>query len=228
VELLEQNRADLPGFFATGGRAEQVRDYLKLVADQLDDHQRQVLEELQSLATNIGHIKEIVTVQQSYARVAGVTERQSLPALVEDAVRVHADALGRHRVKIARDFDALPEVPVDKHKLLQILVNLISNAEYALCHSQNAERVLTLRIKLLGENRPCVVVADNGIGIAPKNLTRIFSHGFTTRRDGHGFGLHSGALAAREMGGNLRVESNGLGQGATFTLELPAPPEEPA
>ena len=63
---------------------------------------------------------------------------------------------------------------------------------------------------------------DNGIGIPPENLTRIFNHGFTTRKDGHGFGLHSGALAAKEMGGSLTVHSGGTGQGAAFTLELPS------
>jgi two-component system NtrC family sensor kinase len=59
------------------------------------------------------------------------------------------------------------------------------------------------------------------VGIAPENLTRIFSHGFTTRTDGHGFGLHSAALAAQQMGGRLTAQSDGPGRGATFTLELP-------
>ena len=62
---------------------------------------------------------------------------------------------------------------------------------------------------------------DNGIGIPADNLTRIFGHGFTTRKEGHGFGLHSGALAAKELGGALTVESDGPGKGATFTLEFP-------
>jgi signal transduction histidine kinase len=66
-----------------------------------------------------------------------------------------------------------------------------------------------------------IIVRDNGIGIPPENLIKIFNHGFTTKRDGHGFGLHSGANAAKEMGGSLTAESNGPGLGATFTLELP-------
>ena len=71
------------------------------------------------------------------------------------------------------------------------------------------------------EHNVTVSIADNGVGIAPENLTRIFAHGFTTRKDGHGFGLHSGALAAQEMGGTLTAESEGPGRGATFTLTLP-------
>jgi signal transduction histidine kinase len=73
-----------------------------------------------------------------------------------------------------------------------------------------------------------IKVADNGNGITPEHLARIFSHGFTTRKDGHGFGLHSCALAAQEMGGSLVVHSAGAGQGATFTLDIPfdAPQDE--
>jgi signal transduction histidine kinase len=66
------------------------------------------------------------------------------------------------------------------------------------------------------------------MGIAPEMLTRIFQYGFTTRQEGHGFGLHSSALAAQEMGGTLTVHSEGPGHGATFILELPylaAPPQ---
>ena len=64
-------------------------------------------------------------------------------------------------------------------------------------------------------------VTDNGEGIPKENLTRIFQHGFTTKKTGHGFGLHSGSNAAREMGGSLNVRSDGTGTGATFILELP-------
>jgi signal transduction histidine kinase len=66
------------------------------------------------------------------------------------------------------------------------------------------------------------------VGIPAENLTRIFNHGFTTRKDRHGFGLHSGALAAAQLGGSLTVRSDGLGRGAAFILELPLMPEPPA
>jgi signal transduction histidine kinase len=79
-------------------------------------------------------------------------------------------------------------------------------------------------VGLNGHNRVKISVIDNGIGIPRQNLTQIFAHGFTTRKDGHGFGLHSGALAAKELGGALLVHSDGPGQGAVFTLELPLQP----
>ena len=115
----------------------------------------------------------------------------------------------------------VPPLTVDKHKVLQILVNLIHNAKYALDASGRADRLLTVGVSMNGGQRVKVTVADNGIGIPSENLTRIFSLGFTTRKGGHGFGLHSGANAAKEMGGILKVQSEGLGKGATFILELP-------
>jgi signal transduction histidine kinase len=114
----------------------------------------------------------------------------------------------------------------DKHKVLMILVNLISNAKYALDAAPAEERCVTLRVDAPTTDRVRIEVRDNGMGIAPELLTRIFQHGFTTREDGHGFGLHSSALAAQELGGTLTAHSEGLGHGATFILELPCTPPE--
>ena len=225
--LLEENRGDLAGFLAREDRAATVINYLKALSEHLGTEQARVLRELQELTKNIDHIKEIVAMQQSYAKVSGVVEFHSLPALVEDALRMHLTSLSHHDVHVIRNFDPVPDVLVDKHKILQILVNLISNAKYALSDSNAAERCLTLGVSMDPDNRVRVSVADNGIGIASDNLTRIFNHGFTTKKDGHGFGLHSGAIAAREMGGALLVRSDGLGKGATFTLELPARLKDP-
>jgi signal transduction histidine kinase len=128
--------------------------------------------------------------------------------------------LSRHEVEVVREFESVPTLNVEKHKILQILVNLLRNAKYACHDSERADKRLTVRVAN-GEGRIRISVIDNGVGIPPENLTRIFNHGFTTRKDGHGFGLHSSALAAKEMGGSLTVRSDGVGQGATFTLELP-------
>ncbi|HYP17321.1 MAG TPA: ATP-binding protein, partial [Opitutus sp.] len=84
------------------------------------------------------------------------------------------------------------------------------------------DKMVTLRILPTPAGRVQLIVQDNGVGIPAENLTRIFAHGFTTRANGHGFGLHSSANAAKEMKGTLTVHSDGPGQGATFTLELPA------
>jgi signal transduction histidine kinase len=135
-------------------------------------------------------------------------------------LRMDLGAMSRHNVKVERDFAEVPPILTQKHKVLQILVNLIHNAKYACDDSGREDKQINVRVRN-GDGRVKISVIDNGIGIPADNLTRIFNHGFTTRKDGHGFGLHSGAIAAKELGGNLVVFSEGTGRGATFTLELP-------
>ncbi len=161
-------------------------------------------------------------MQQDYARVAGIAEPVQVTDLIEDAIRMHIGALSRHEVQVARDYASdLPLITIDKHKVLQILVNLIHNAKYACAESDRADRRVTVRAV---RDNGCfkLSVCDNGIGIPPENITRIFHLGFTTRKNGHGYGLHSCALAAKELGGRLLAASDGRGKGASFTLELPA------
>jgi len=122
---------------------------------------------------------------------------------------------------VQREFEETPHVRVDKHKVLQVLVNLFSNAKYAVSETLRPEKRVTVRISANGDRMVKIAVSDNGIGIAPENLSRIFAHGFTTKVNGHGFGLHSAALAATETGGSLSAHSDGPDRGATFILELP-------
>jgi len=178
------------------------------------------LRESTSLAANVVHIKEIVAMQQNYAKSSGVVEWVNVPELVEDAIRMNSGALTRHNVDLTREFAAVPPISVEKHKVLQILINVLRNAKYACDESGRSDKKITVRITGR-EGWVSISVVDNGIGIPPENLTLIFNHGFTTRKEGHGFGVHSGANAAREMGGSLSAGSEGTGRGATFTLELP-------
>ncbi|SPE39083.1 Sensor protein ZraS (fragment) [Candidatus Sulfopaludibacter sp. SbA3] len=138
-----------------------------------------------------------------------------------DAYRIVQPSFERHEVHFVRDFEEMPAVLVDKHKVLQILLNLFRNAKEAIKESNNRPRTIRVRIRRHGSGFVRIEVKDSGIGLARENLTRIFAHGFTTKRDGHGFGLHSGALDVKQMGGALSAESDGPGLGATFILELP-------
>ncbi|HXR06282.1 MAG TPA: ATP-binding protein, partial [Candidatus Acidoferrum sp.] len=223
--LLKENAADLGGFLA-GPKGSQLPGYLSELAAHLAAERDEMLRELQSLTTNIEHIKEIVAAQQSYARTAGVLESIHLPDLVDDALNMHKGALGRHCVKVIREYSDTPPILVDKHKVLQILINLLHNSKYAVDEGGAPEKRIIVRVEKQASNGVCVSIIDNGIGIARENLARVFEHGFTTRKSGHGFGLHSGALTARELGGALTAHSDGLGQGAKFVLELPIEPRK--
>jgi len=220
--LLAAHEGDLGVFLTQDPKGRQVPAYLKQLAEHLAEEQADVVQEIESLTRNIEHIKEIVAMQQSYARVGGVVERVQATELVEDALRMNAGALERHQVRLVREYptDPLPEIQVERHKVLQILVNLIRNAKYACDESGRHDKQLAVRLTH-ADHRIRIAIVDNGAGIAPENLTRIFNHGFSTRKGGHGFGLHHAVLAAKELGGSLQAHSAGPAQGATFTLELP-------
>jgi len=220
AELLQQNSADLPAFLATDPRGKMLPDYLLKLALHLSEPQQAILQEMEMLKKNIDHIKEIVAMQQRYARGTGVVEVLSVADLVDDSIRINAASLTRHEVNVVCEIDQVPPLKTDRHKAMQILVNLLSNAKHALDQSEGDRRMM-VRVTQNQEGLLEIAVIDNGTGIAPENLSRIFSHGFTTKKLGHGFGLHSGALAARELGGTLKAHSDGPGLGATFTLTLP-------
>lgn len=224
ADLLDDHRSDLAGFLTTDERGRHLPDYLRKLADHLTGEQAALLQEVESLTQSVEHIKQIVTMQQSYAKVGGILEKVDLRDMIRDALRLNQAALDRHGITIRKEFEPdIPAIAADKHQLLQVLVNLISNAKYAMSASERQERLLTLRLRAQPGDSPKLIteVIDNGKGIAADDLTRIFSHGYTTRTDGHGFGLHSAALAAHDMGGTLTAYSNGPGQGARFILELP-------
>jgi PAS domain S-box-containing protein len=221
--LLGEHATDLGAFFTSNPKGQQLPGYLSKLAEHLLEEHKGAVAELESLGKNIEHIKEIVAMQQSYATFSGVTETMKFTELVEDALRMNEGALTRHEVQVIREYEEVPPVTIDKHKVLQILVNLIRNAKYACDESGRPDKQMTMRVAG-GDNQVKISISDNGVGIPAENLTRIFNHGFTTRKEGHGFGLHSGALAAKEMGGTLQAHSDGVGQGATFILELPLKP----
>jgi len=220
VVLLQEHEPDLGTFITSDLKGKRLPAYLAQLSENLLADQKMTVKELDSLRGNIEHIKEIVAMQQSYAKVSGVKEIININELVEDSLRMNEGALNRHRVEVIREFEKVSPINVEKHKILQILVNLIRNAKYACEDSERQDPQMTVRVTD-GMGRIKISIIDNGVGIPPENMIRIFNHGFTTRKDGHGFGLHSGALAAKEMGGSLTAQSDGMGRGATFTLELP-------
>jgi PAS domain S-box-containing protein len=220
VALLQQHEQDLGDFIINNQKGRHFPVFLTQLSEHLLSEQQATIKELESLRNNVDHIKQIVAMQQNYSKVSGIKEITNITDLLEDTLRMNEGALLRHGVRVVRDYDRVSAINTEKHKILQILVNLVRNAKYACSDSGRADKCMVLRV---AEDQGWlkVSVSDNGVGIPRENLTRIFGHGFTTRKDGHGFGLHSGALAAQELGGFLRVHSEGAGQGATFTLELP-------
>lgn len=219
--LIDQHQDDLGDFLTRDAKGKLLPAYLRELAQTLAGEQELISAELATLQKSIDHIKHVIATQQSYAGVKSLKEMIRLGDIVADAIQINSATLSRHNVSVSNEVPALPALPLDRNRVLMILVNLMINSKQAMRDIPENQSRITLGATLDEHKVLRISVADNGEGIPAENLKRVFAHGFTTRESGHGFGLHSCVLAAREMGGQLRVHSAGPGQGACFTLEIP-------
>jgi len=221
-QLLSEHSADVAVYLTEDPKGRRVPEFLESLSDQLIAERERLLKEIEAVQKNVDHIKEIVSMQQAYATMGGMLEQVDAATLMDDALRMNTGVLARNPVTVIKDYQPVPAIVAEKGKVLQILVNLIRNGKHACDETGKPDRSLTLRV-LPGEaGRVQLIVQDDGIGIPPENIVKVFQYGFTTKAEGHGFGIHSSANAAKEMKGFLTVQSAGTGQGAAFTLDLPA------
>jgi signal transduction histidine kinase len=234
--LLREHESDWVNFLSNDDKGRKLPAYLEALAQAADEDQAVIVSELESLQSNVDHIKAVITRQQSQAKQAlGVVESVSLANLVDEALKLafpralSTEGQPGHATNIVRSYDDMPRVKVDRHKLFQTLANLLGNARDAIDTAGLADDAterrgpgcVTVEIKRAGPMRFSIEITDNGCGILADDLARIFTFGFSTKPGGHGFGLHASAIATAEMGGTLTAHSAGLGQGATFRIELP-------
>jgi NO-binding membrane sensor protein with MHYT domain/signal transduction histidine kinase len=215
--LLEQG--DQIGRFFETERGRQSPGYLAQLGEHLDAENKSLQSEVDAITAHVGHIRTIVAAQQANARRGGVTEAVDIAELIDSAVAVHFAMTVD--VTIRREYDPMPMVTLDRHKLIQILGNLLSNARHALEDQTEGQRTLTLRLHSRAAGWFVIEIQDSGIGIESEPLKRLFEFGFTTKKDGHGFGLHTSAILAKELGGHLAGFSEGRHRGAQFALRLP-------
>lgn len=220
VELMRAQGDNLRLFLAEDQRGRLVPSLLMEVVEQVLNSRSDMVRELNELAQNVEHIKQIVAMQQSYAKAGGIIQTVAPSDLIEEAIRLTQASAERHGVRLQSRSTPVPDVETDRHQVLQILVNFVTNAVQAVKPRADGDRRISLHLTH-EDGRIRFVVEDNGTGIPAENLQKIFQHGFSTRKDGHGFGLHSGAIDARNLGGSVHVHSDGVGRGARFTLELP-------
>ena len=208
-------------FCSSDERVQLLPQYFDELNRSLAEEQQDLITEIELLQKHLDHIKTIVATQRKYAQKSGVLEPVSLSTLMQDAAALSGLA-NNSEIDIVEQFHDLPEVLLDRQKLIQVLVNLLRNAQEAMEPKSPGSRQLMLRIGKSEQDHTLLVeITDNGIGAAPENLTMIFAHGFTTKKYGRGIGLNSSANFIKEMGGSLSAASDGLGKGMTFTLKLP-------
>jgi C4-dicarboxylate-specific signal transduction histidine kinase len=219
AQLLSEQGDRLAEFLENDPRGREIRSYLTNLGENLCAENRALLADTQAIAVHVEHIGKIVAAQQSYARRGGVTEEVEVTELVDKAIALNfTDSTN---VTVTRDYQFAPRLTLDRHKLIQILGNLLSNARHALRDQTLGQRILTVRIRAITAGSFAIDVEDSGVGIQTDVLQRLFEFGFTTKKDGHGFGLHASANLAKELGGELSGHSNGPGRGARFTLRVP-------
>ena len=223
VTILGQEKDRLGEFVTTDSRGKCLPDFLQQLYSKLRDDQEAIQKEADQLVSGVEHIKEVVRMQQSSATSSTLISPTDPTSIMEDAIKINLVSMERHHVHLHREYEAdLSNLPLDKHKILQILINLISNAKKATCHPDILERHVTLRIRRVQDGEAIQFeVQDNGLGVAPESISRLFQHGFSAFKSGHGFGLHSGSNSAAEMKGTLNARSDGPGTGALFILTIP-------
>jgi C4-dicarboxylate-specific signal transduction histidine kinase len=219
AKLLSEQGDRLGEFLKNDPRGREVRGYLTNLGENLCAENRALLADTQAIAVHVEHIGKIVAAQQSYARRGGVTEDIDVTELVDKAIALNFT--DSPEVTVTRDYQFAPRLTLDRHKLIQILGNVLSNARHALRDQPAGQQMLTVRIRSIMAESFAIDVEDSGIGIETAVLQRLFEFGFTTKKDGHGFGLHASANLAKELGGELSAHSNGPGRGARFSLRIP-------
>jgi ligand-binding sensor domain-containing protein/signal transduction histidine kinase len=220
--LLKQHKTDLSSYIASDSKGKMLPTYLLEVGESLKKEQNTYLNELSNLHNGINRIEEIIAVQQNYAGVSGLVESLSLSKMMDDVLKMDQNIFDNHKIKVIKHYNKVPNISVEKGKLIHIFINLIKNAWESLVIKDSEDKTITINISEdKNKTYQIVEIIDNGIGIAKENLSKIFSYGFTTKKNGKGFGLHTSALAISELNGRITAGSDGENKGAKFTVIVP-------
>ncbi|MDQ8187276.1 ATP-binding protein [Pelagicoccus sp. SDUM812002] len=221
VSLIKENEDSLTHFFQHDERGKQIPNYLDQLADALRNELDSYSRGIREIHENVDHIKMIVATQQTHAKRVGVEQEVHIAELLESALTVTLGESYENSYTIERDYDWDLVSYTDKHLVLDVVINLIKNAKESMSHLAAKQRLLRLSCRSAELNKTQISITDNGSGIAPESKSKLFTHGFTTKSDGHGFGLHGSANALKSIGGSLKLESEGPAKGATATIALP-------
>jgi signal transduction histidine kinase len=221
AELIKTHEKDLANFVTQDSKGQHLPEFIGSLTEVLQSEQGVFLSELVNLTKLIDNVKEIVEMQQTLSGNFMLKEKVSLIDLLDKSIKIGGNDLDRYGIELKRDYADIAPVQLDVNKLMQVLVNLVSNGRDSLEKSTAKHKILSISIFDSKEGKIKIKVEDNGLGIPLENLTKVFSYGFTTKENGHGFGLHASALAIQQMGGTLTVSSDGVGKGASFVIELP-------
>jgi NO-binding membrane sensor protein with MHYT domain len=218
--LFNNHKEDLSQFLTKDPRGIHVIAYLDELAQCWGKEHELELYELKEISKNIGLIKSIISTQQNVIKVGDFEQIVSINDFIDETLLLSGLELHKE-IQVKKEYGDIKAIVVDKIKLFQVLSNLFSNAKEALLESSNKNKTLIIKTRTRDEKKIEIQISENGIGVSKSNMNKLFIFGFTTKKTGHGFGLHASALAVNEMGGEIRVDSKGHEKGTTFTIHLP-------
>lgn len=218
--LIDAQKDNIGQFFENDSRGKSFPEFLRKLTHVFESDQLKLKSETTELLKSVDHVKQVISAQQSSARQSVSFEVIDVIDLVEDALKINETQLKDLQVDVVKNWENVGKIPLDRHVTLQVLVNLMKNAKQAMESVSVPEKTMTLDVHSSGD-QVVIAVSDSGVGISEENLSHIFEHGFTTKADGHGFGLHSCKQAVERLGGRISVSSEGEGCGASFVLHLP-------
>jgi len=224
--LLKEHKLSLSTYLTEDPKGKKIPEYLIALGELMDNECQSIIKEIHNISECIGHIKNIIGTQESVSNTCSIKEKVVVSETLDSAIKFFYSNVTKSNITINKHYQEDMQILVDKSKLMQILVNLIKNAiDSVSLDTKQPTKEINISI-VNSSNMLTIIIQDNGLGIDQENINKIFSFGFTTKTDGHGFGLHNSALKAKEMGGSLQAKSDGIGCGATFTLTLPYNPEK--
>jgi sensor domain CHASE-containing protein len=209
------------------GRHAELEEFLRLTARELARAVTHARDESDTVARQAETIQQVLAQQLRSSRAAPVIETVRLPDLVERSIEMVPLALRPLlTVHVDPPLQSLGPVHLARTTLQQVFQNLIQNAAEAVRDARRAHGNLHVSGGVesgVGGNELRIRFTDDGAGIAPEHLARIFERGFSTKpgESNSGIGLHWCANAMQALGGSLRAEDREPGQGASFLVVVP-------
>lgn len=229
VEDAEQAAAELAGPVSDPQRHEELREFMRLASMELTTTVRSAADDIDILGRQAAAVQSMLTEQRRSARNEHVIEAVRLPELFSQAMEIVPDsARARLSVQIDDSLRTVGVVHVARTVLRLVMQNVIINAAEAMREASRDRGRLSVRAEIVaysdGEQLR-MDCQDDGIGIHPDNLARIFEKGFSTksRETNSGIGLHWCANAVGALGGRMWATSEGPGRGASIHILLPLP-----
>ncbi|MCI5139176.1 MAG: sensor histidine kinase, partial [Candidatus Electrothrix sp. AR1] len=222
IQLIQDHEEDKEDFFVHDPRGRMLPAYFVKLSGKLIEEREFLLAETTRQLRHIRRVAEIIRSQQDTARCINFNEQIDISSLLEESLEFFQGELEGQRIVVDRNYNFQKSIYGEPHKILQVVNNLVRNAVDAFDGISLEQKKISLSTyPTADQNEVVVEITDNGKGMRQNVLQQAFVFGFTTKKGGHGFGLHNAANLTAEMGGSLTGESAGTEQGARFRMRLP-------